>query len=154
MSSRAAAGPGELPPGLAVRPVADADDPALGDLMERAYAGTIDEDLGDNDDGAVEIADWRSSGAVGEASFVVADHEDRPVSASLVSRSADGTYLIGYVITAPDWKGRGLATAALAAALDRLLRAPGTRVLAGVRDGNTASERLLSGLGFVRVSAV
>ncbi|CAN5874732.1 hypothetical protein BH18ACT7_BH18ACT7_16880 [soil metagenome] len=31
--------------------------------MERAYAGTIDEDLGDNDDGAVEIADSRVSGA-------------------------------------------------------------------------------------------
>jgi predicted GNAT family acetyltransferase len=152
--TRSAVGAGELPLGLGVRPVAETDDAALGGLMERAYAGTIDEDLGDNNDGAVEIADWRSSMAVSEASFVVVDDQDRPLSASLVSRSQDGAYLIGYVITAPEWKGQGLATAAVAASLHHLLRTTGTPVLAGVTDGNTASERLLTGLGFVRVGPV
>lgn len=147
-------GPDEQPRGFAVRPVVAADDPALGELMERAYAGTIDEDLGDNNDGAVEVAAWRSARAVADASYVVVDDQDRPASASLVSRAEDGTYWIGYVITAPEWKGQGLATAAVAASLDRLLRTPGTRVLAGVTDGNTSSERLLRGLGFVRVGPV
>lgn len=45
----------DLPQNL--RTINDEDDAALADLMERAYAGTIDEQLGGNSDGAVEIAD-------------------------------------------------------------------------------------------------
>lgn len=132
--------------GVVLRAVAEHDDEALGRLMERAYAGTIDEDLGDNSDGAVEISDWRGSGAMPTASFVaVAD--DQPVSASLVTKGAGGTAWISYVITDPRWKGRGLGAAVVAASLAAL---PDTAVQAGVTDGNTPSERLLTGLGFVR----
>lgn len=131
----------DLPQNL--RTVNDEDDAALADLMERAYAGTIDEQLGGNSDGAVEIASWRPT-AVPDASFVV--DEDQLVAASLISRHGNDFWL-GYVITHPEWKGRGLGTAVVAASL-RALDAP---VLAAVTDGNTPSERLLAKLGFTPV---
>ncbi|WP_086665602.1 GNAT family N-acetyltransferase [Lentzea kentuckyensis] len=126
-----------------VRTINDEDDAALADLMERAYAGTIDEQLGGNSDGAVEIANWRPN-AVPDASFVVC--EDQLVAASLISRH-DNDFWLGYVITHPEWKGRGFGTAVVAASL-RALDAP---VLAAVTDGNTPSERLLTSLGFTPV---
>ena len=49
-----------LPAGLQLRTIGERDDVALGQLMERAYAGTIDEQLGGNSDGAVEVAAWRA----------------------------------------------------------------------------------------------
>jgi GNAT superfamily N-acetyltransferase len=143
--SRTASAVRPLPAGVVLRPVTDGDDAALGGLMERAYAGTIDEDLGDNDDGAVEIADWRAHGAAASASFVAVDTVG-PVAASLATVS-DGSAWIGYVITDPGWKGRGLGAAVVGASL----RVLDTVVFAGVTDGNTPSERLLGSLGFVRI---
>lgn len=131
----------DLPQNL--RTINDEDDAALADLMERAYAGTIDEQLGGNSDGAVEIANWRPN-AVPHASFVVWEHQ--LVAASLISKH-DNDFWLGYVITHPEWKGRGLGTAVVAASL-RALDAP---VLAAVTDGNTPSERLLTTLGFTPV---
>jgi GNAT superfamily N-acetyltransferase len=147
--SGAASGLRPLPAGVLLRPVSDDDDAALGGLMERAYAGTIDDDLGDNNDGAVEIAGWRVHGAAAAASFVAVDAAG-PVAASLVTVS-DGSAWIGYVITDPGWKGRGLGTAVVAASLGVLVGMPGVGVFAGVTDGNTPSERLLASLGFVRI---
>jgi hypothetical protein len=137
------------PVGVALRQVAHGDDDVLGRLMERAYAGTIDEDLGDNSDGAVEIAQWRASGAVAEASFVAVDTDDRPVAASLIARRPNDTLWVGYLFTDPDWTARGLAGAALAASLQAI--ADDIEVFAGVTDGNTPSERLLAGHGFDRI---
>jgi len=146
--------PGPVPAlrvdGVTLRRLADQDDEALGRLMERAYAGTIDDDLGDNNDGAVEIADWRRR-AVAHASFVAVGADDQPVAASLVATGRNGSVMIAYVITDPGWKGRGLGTAVVAASLEAL---PGTAVFAGVTDGNTPSERLLASLGFVRAGPV
>ncbi|GAB2850832.1 hypothetical protein GCM10027200_59060 [Lentzea nigeriaca] len=126
-----------------IRPLNGEDDAALADLMERAYAGTVDEHLGGNSDGAVEIEGWRPT-AVPAASFVA--DENGIVAASLISRSGNDFWL-AYVTTHPEWQGRGLGTAVVAASL-RALDAP---VLAGVTDGNTPSERLLATLGFTPV---
>jgi predicted GNAT family acetyltransferase len=136
-----------LPADVTLRPISDDDDAALGGLIERAYAGTIDDDLGDNNEGAVEIAEWRTHGAAAAASFVAVDADSRPVAASLVTAS-DGSAWIGYVFTDPGWKGRGLGTAVVAASLRELAGTP--PVFAGVTDGNTPSERLFASLGFVR----
>jgi GNAT superfamily N-acetyltransferase len=135
-----------IPPGTSLRLIDNADDAALGTLIERAYAGTIDDDLGDNSDGAVEIAEWRAHGAITSASFIAVDIDGHPVAASLVTGAANGAVWIGYVFTDPGWKGRGLGTAVVAASLGILA---GSHVLAGVTDGNTPSERLLTSLGFV-----
>lgn len=127
-----------------LRLVDDRDDAALAGLMERAYAGTIDEHLGGNSDGAVEIAGWRQN-AVPRVSFV-ALREGRIAAASLISLN-DNDFWLAYVITHPKWKGDGLGAAVVAASL-RALDAP---VFAGVTDGNTPSERLLTTLGFTPV---
>jgi GNAT superfamily N-acetyltransferase len=140
-----------LADGVVLRSLDDNDNDALGRLMERAYAGTIDEYLGGNSDGAVEIAGWRAYGAVLSASFVAVVDDGQPVAASLVAKGTDGSFWIAYVITDPGWKGRGLGTAVVAASLGAL---DGTVVSAGVTNGNTPSERLLTSLGFVRASAV
>lgn len=145
-----------LPSGYTLRPVAADDDQALGRLMERAYAGTIDEDLGDNNDGAVEIADWRATGAVPAASVVALEAEGSLRSASLVSHGEnDDTLWIGYVISDPGTKRVGLATAVVAASLTALHASDAHAVVsAGVTDGNVPSEKLLARLGFRRVGSL
>jgi predicted GNAT family acetyltransferase len=135
------------PLGSTIRPLAATDDDALGTLMERAYAGTIDENLGSNSNGAVDIDEWRSGHADGAASTVVVDAGGRLVAASLIS-SADSVFL-SYVITDPDWKHRGAALCAATASM-QVLAERGVRVVhVGVTNGNTASERLVARLGFV-----
>ncbi|MET3804912.1 RimJ/RimL family protein N-acetyltransferase [Nakamurella sp. UYEF19] len=137
------------PGGVAFRTVEDDDDAELGGLMERAYAGTVDEDLGDNNDGLVEIEDWRSSGAVPECS-IVALQDGGYVSACLIARAPSGNWWVGYVYTDPVAKGRGIGRAAAAQALALVRAAGATEVQAEVTDGNEPSERLLRSLGFTR----
>ena len=143
-----------LPAGLGLRLLAYDDDVAVGRLMERAYAGTIDDDLGDNTDGVVEVADWRAHGGVGSASFVAVGADLGVLSASLVARASSGSVWLSYVFTDPAWKGLGLGAAVVSASLRVLAQLPGTAVFAGVTDGNTPSERLLTALGFVRTGPV
>ena len=93
-----------LPSGLHVRAVSDSDDAALGGLMERAYAGTIDEQLGDNSDGAIEVAAWRDESALVEVSVGIVDSNETVVAASLCSGNWDRGVWIAYVLTEPKWK--------------------------------------------------
>jgi GNAT superfamily N-acetyltransferase len=143
-----------LPGGLRLRTVTDADDGALATLMEQAYAGTVDEQLGGNSDGAVEIADWRAATPLAEVSVVVIDADNRVVSASLCSGSWDGEVWISYVITDPAWKGQGLGTAVVAESVRQLRQRAEVDVFAGVTDGNVPSERLLAAVGFEHVGPV
>ena len=143
-----------LPAGLHTRTVADGDDAALAKLMERAYSGTVDEQLGGNSDGAVELADWRGAGACAGVSVVVVDAAGSVVSASMCSGNWDRELWISYVITEPGWKGRGLGTAAVADSVRQIRERSDVEVLAGVTDGNVPSERLLGSVGFKRVGPV
>jgi GNAT superfamily N-acetyltransferase len=143
-----------LPDGLRLRTVTDGDDNALAELMERAYAGTVDEQLGGNSDGGVEVADWRAAAALGEVSVAVVDADDTVVAASMCSGSWDREVWISYVITEPAWKGRGLATAAVTESVRQIRERCAADILAGVTNGNVPSERLLATVGFVRVGPV
>lgn len=142
-----------LPDGFRLRTITDGDDGALGALMERAYAGTIDEQLGGNSDGAVEMAGWRAASALADVSVAVVDANDSLVSASMCSGTDGDEVWISYVITEPLWKGRGLAKAAVAESIRRIRGHGNVDVLAEVTDGNVPSERLLAALGFERVGA-
>jgi hypothetical protein len=143
-----------LPNGLRLRTVTDGDDGALADLMERAYAGTVDEQLGGNSDGAVEVDDWRAAAALSEISVAVVDADGTVLTASMCSGTWDREVWISYVITEPAWKGQGLATAAVAESVRRIRELSDVGVFAGVTDGNVPSERLLATVGFERVGAV
>ena len=143
-----------LPDGLRLRTITDGDDGALAGLMERAYAGTVDEQLGGNSDGAVEVADWRAAGPLGEFSVAVVDDDDIVMAASMCSGNLADKVWISYVITEPAWKGRGLGTAAVAESVRRIRERADVDVLAGVTDGNAPSERLLATVGFERLGLV
>jgi GNAT superfamily N-acetyltransferase len=143
-----------LPEGLRLRTITDSDDGGLAGLMERAYAGTVDEQLGGNSDGAVEVADWRATGPLGEVSVAVVDEYDTVLAASMCSGSMTDKVWIAYVITEPAWKGRGLGTVAVAESVRRVRDRSDVDVLAGVTDGNVPSERLLATVGFERLGPV
>ena len=142
-----------LPSGIVLRVPVAADDSALARLMEAAYVGTIDQDLGDNDDGDVEIAEWRANGADAERSRVAEDDLGRLVGASLMS-AARSRLLLNYVITTPAWKQQGVAGALLAASLTAVAELGEQPVVAGVTLGNEPSERLLRKQGFHRGHAI
>jgi len=61
---------------------------------------------------------------------------------------------IAYVLTEPEWKGHGLATVAVAECVRRIREASNVEIRAAVTDGNTPSERLLTSVGFERVTAL
>ena len=123
---------------------------ALGALMERAYSGTIDDDLGDNSDGEIEVQGWLDSDGRPDVSRLVVD-DDRALSACLISLAPSGTWWVGYVFTDPSAKARGLGAAVVASALRDVWAAGGRSVRADVTDGNTPSEKLLLRLGFRRI---
>ena len=141
-----------LPSGLRLRAVSDRDDTALGVLMDRAYAGTVDEQLGGNSDGAMEVTLWRDEPALVPESVVVVDSDDTVLAASLCSGSWDREVWIAYIVTEPLWKGRGLGTRAVAESVRRIRARSNVEILAAVTDGNTPSERLLTSIGFERVA--
>jgi L-amino acid N-acyltransferase YncA len=140
-----------MPDGVRLRTIGDSDDGVLASLMEHAYAGTVDEQLGGNSDGAVEVAEWRAGSAMPEISVAAIDEVDTVVAASMCSGSWDGEVWIAYVVTEPTWKGRGLGTAAVAESIRRIRRRSSVTVLAAVTDGNVPSERLMASIGFERV---
>ena len=140
--------------GCSCAPSANQMTSRLAKLMERAYAGTIDEHLGGNSDGAVEVAAWRTEPALEEVSMAVVDAVDTVVAASLCSGSWERDVWIAYVITEPALKGRGLATVAVAESVHRIRTRSDVDIFAAVTDGNTPSERLLTSIGFNRVAAL
>ena len=140
-----------MPDGLRFEPAAEveADDTALGRLMELAYAGTIDQQLGDNTDGTVEIASWRATVADPACSRIARTVDGELVAACLVGRWEDVAF-IAYVMTLPTWKQRGVARALVAGSLDALHDVGDEHVVATITEGNVPSERLFAQLGFRR----
>jgi GNAT superfamily N-acetyltransferase len=128
-------------------------DDALAELMERAFAGTVDEDLGGNSDGAVQVAHWRANGALAEVSVAVVGANDKPLAASMCSGSWDREVWISYVMTEPARKGRGFGMAAVAESIRLVRDRSGVAVFAAVTDGNVPSERLLAAVGFERLGS-
>jgi hypothetical protein len=138
-----------LPAGLRLRTIVDGDDGVLANLMERAHAGTVGEQLGGNSDGTVEIAQWRAESALPEISVAVVDADDTVVAASMCSGTVEGEVWIVYVITEPAWTGRGLATAAVA---ESTLAYPSAfeRLCPRRRDRRQRSVRTAAGFGRLR----
>ena len=61
---------------------------------------------------------------------------------------------IAYALTEPEWNEHGLATVAVAESVRRIRETSNVEIRAAVTDGNTPSERLLSSVGFERVTAL
>jgi RimJ/RimL family protein N-acetyltransferase len=118
----------------------------LAQLMLDAYRGTIDSEDESLEDAVDELASYFDGEPLLEHSFQVKAEDGVPISAVLVSQE-QGDAFIGYVITDPDHKGRGLATEVVTRAVTSLQTAGFQRVVLYITEGNKPSERVFQGLG-------
>jgi GNAT superfamily N-acetyltransferase len=137
----------ESGPALVLRGVRLSDRSATARLLLDAYRGTID-DEGEGDEEALEAIDEYFSCIIWAHSFVVVEGE-LMFAMSFVVVVGDRHY-IDPVATAASHKGRGIGRRAVIESLTSLAAAGVTEVGATITDGNTASERLFTSLGFER----
>ncbi len=134
--------------GLPIRAISEADLAGLAGLMLDAYVDTIDYEGEDLGDAADEVRRFLGDpDSLLDRSYVIED-ADRIVSGVLVAMS-EGLPLVGYVMTVPEYKGRGLGRAVVAHALEHLAADDHDRVALHITVGNTASEALFRSLGAV-----
>lgn len=139
---------------MAVRPPTAEDAAGLADLMMSAYVGTIDYDGETLDQAVTEVAGWYAKESYPSTSLVaIHDHE---IVAAILNRLWDpeGTVLIGYVMTASEWKKRGLARALLDQSLLLIFDDGHDEVFAWITNGNVPSETIFLGAGFEVVRTV
>jgi CHAD domain-containing protein/GNAT superfamily N-acetyltransferase len=115
--------------------------------MLDAYRGTIDSEDEILDDAVDEIDGWLADSPMLEHSLGI-EMDGRLVSAVLVSLIDDAPF-IGYVITDPAFKGRGLGKASVASALASMAAAGHDRAVLYITEGNVPSERLFATVGAV-----
>jgi GNAT superfamily N-acetyltransferase len=132
---------------VVTRRVRGSDRNVLAELLLDAYRDTID-DEGEDIDDALAAVDHYFSASEHEHSFVVPDG-DRVVAMAFVV-VVDGVHYVDPIVVAADRKRTGLGRDAVRVLLNALAAAGVTEVGATITDGNTASERLFLGLGFVR----
>lgn len=120
---------------------------ALAALMLDAYRNTVD-DEGESFGDACDAIDHYLASIVRPHSFVVLDGHD-PVAFSFVVVVSNIHY-IDPVVVASSQKRRRVGSAVVTMCLGSLARAGVTEVGATITDGNVASERLFTGLGFSR----
>ncbi len=123
------------------------DAEALAHLMLEAYRGTIDYDGEGIDEARSEVSGWLSDDANLELSWLALDPDGHVVSACLVSDQNDGP-LVGYVMTVPERKNHGLASALLRRTLATAMAAGHTQVEAWITEGNHPSEKVFLAAGF------
>jgi ribosomal protein S18 acetylase RimI-like enzyme len=134
------------------RPLAEADAPALAELMLAAFRGTPD-DEGEDLDQALDEVRRTFAGASGsmlwEASFVVEDEVARPalLAASVITFWQDRP-LLAFSVTHPRAMRRGLASALIRQSAGTLAQQGHTRLDLFVTCGNAPAERLYDKLGF------
>lgn len=142
---------------LAVRTLAPADADALAHLMQRAYAGTIDDEVGVIEDARLDVAHFFGGewGTPIPEACVGHEHDGELVAACLLCdwsehRAEVAGPLVAFVVVAPGFKGRGIGTRIANAALHRLAALKRGRVHAVITEGNLPSERVFAALGFKR----
>ena len=136
---------------VAARPIGDGDREALAHLLLAAYRGTIDDEDESIDD-AFDVVDDYYERILAEHSFVVLDDASELIAMSFVV-VVDGRHYIDPVAVHPDAKQAGVGRAAVATSLGSLVATGITEVGATITDGNVASERLFTTLGFERVGS-
>jgi len=145
----------DLPAGLSLRTAKAGDLRALAELMLDAYRDTIDYEGETITEAVAEVRRYLEPEADNRALLeysALLTYETRLVSACLVMESSRRHCpLIGYVMSHPEWKRRGLAMRVVAESLSRLAQDGHREVRALITKGNLASEGLFLRLGFDRV---
>lgn len=138
--------------GLDVRNVAPDDLAGLAKLMLDAYVGTIDYQDENLDDAMGEVRSFLDDDdSLLDRSYIVED-EGEIVSAVLLSMS-QGRPFIGYVMTLPSHKKRGLARLVVTHAMAHLANDGHEKVILYITGGNTPSESLFRSLGAVQTTS-
>ena len=137
-------------PSLDARHPLDADRDALAALLLDGYRNTIDDEGEDLYDAYVAIDHYLA--LIERAhSYVVLERDDVIAFSFVVV--VDATHYVDPVVVAPQRKRRGLGRATVQLCLGSLAAAGISEVGATITDGNVASERLFTGLGFDRRGA-
>ena len=137
-------------PALDARHPMDADRDALAALMLDGYRNTIDDEGEDLDDAYVAI-DHYLARIERAHSYVVLERDDAIAFSFVVV--VDGIHYVDPVVVAPQRQRGGLGRATVQLCLGSLAAAGISEVGATITDGNVASERLFTGLGFARRGA-
>lgn len=134
-------------PNLELRPVAPGDSEALARLMLAAYRGTIDFE-GDEtvEDARQEVNGYMALQSSDLTRSRLALVDDQLVSACLVNSYRTHSF-VGYVMTHPQHKGRGVGAMTLRASLRALAEGGYRNVGAFITHGNAPSEALFRSVG-------
>lgn len=132
---------------MATRPPRSSDREALAALMLDGYRNTVDDEGEDLDD-ALEAVEEYLRHADRDHSIVVT--EGGEIVAMAFAGVYDGRYYVDPVVVAAARKRAGLGRDAVRVVLGSLASAGIAEVGATITDGNVASERLFTGLGFTR----
>jgi ribosomal protein S18 acetylase RimI-like enzyme len=140
----------EVAPDPGVRAPRRSDAPAVAALMLDAYRGTIDDD-GETPQETLDLVERLFAGEYGSVLWNVSEVTERDgrIVAAAVCTVFEGRPFLAFLVTAPEWKGRGLARAALTRAINRLAVAGDPLLRLVVTHGNAPAERLYASLGFV-----
>lgn len=140
----------DVPEATTVRHISMDDLDGLARLMLDAYIGTIDYEGETLEDAMEEVRGFLEDGSsLCDRSFVV--EEDGMIVSGVLVSIVEGRPFIGYVMTIPSHKERGLARLVTGVALDRLADDDHDLVALYITEGNTASEALFRSMGAVRV---
>jgi L-amino acid N-acyltransferase YncA len=133
-----------------VRAVDVTDREQLASVILDAYQGTVDDEGEDHEAALTAVDDWLSR--LESPHSVVLEQDGRIVAVSFVVNVAGRRY-IDPVAVDSGRKREGLGRAAVATSLRSLHEGGVGEVGAVITNGNTASERLFTSLGFVRVGS-
>jgi ribosomal protein S18 acetylase RimI-like enzyme len=139
--------PGEARPGI--RPPLPADQPALGQLMHRAYLGTVDYDGETVAQSLEEIRKTFSGeyGAFNAACSRVLDDQGRLLCATLITVWEDRPF-VAFSMTSPDVRNQGLARACMTSAMIALRDCGEHELRLVVTRANLPAVALYRRLGF------
>jgi RimJ/RimL family protein N-acetyltransferase len=133
-----------------------ADKQILAGLLFASYVGTIDYDGETIPDALKEVESYYSGPShQGWLGFSwLAFLENELAGACLVDYWQERNVpLIAYVMTAPRWKGKHLASAALLRSLQKLANKKYSEVRAVITEDNVPSEKIFTRIGFKRLSS-
>jgi L-amino acid N-acyltransferase YncA len=137
-------------PSLDARHPADSDRDALAALLLDGYRNTIDDEGEDLDDAYAAIDQYLAR-IERPHSYVVLEHDDVIAFSFVVV--VRGVHYVDPVVVSPARKQSGLGRATVQRCLGSLAAAGIFDVGAAITDGNVASERLFTSLGFDRRGA-
>lgn len=141
---------GQVGEGLGVRTVELGDLEVLARLMLEAYIGTIDYEGEGVDEAVDEVRSFFEGTPMLDHSYLAT--LDGEVASAVLVLVSEGEPFIGYVMTHPAHKGRGVARHLVRNAMASLKDDGWRRVILYITQGNAPSEALFRSVGALQVA--